>query len=268
MASMTLTIPFPPGAAPARLRPSSTLVVVRDGAEGLQALVLKRAERGDQNSGAWVFPGGLLDASDRFAHAHADGLTDAQASARLGLPEGGLDFYLAALRECFEEAGLWLTPSTASPGESLVIQEWRAKLQRGQASLSDFCASHGLRLPASELHYISHWITPLEMPKRFDSRFFVARAPAGQDVRHDGTEMVDHRWVRPADMLEKEPAIKVMGPALHIMKQLSPFNTVSSVLDWARQLGPVPTFMPRLVRDENGRIHARLPSENPSAAEA
>lgn len=82
------------------------------------------------------------------------------------------------------------------------------------------------------------------------------------------TEMVDHRWVRPADMLEKEPAIKVMGPALHIMKQLSPFNTVSAVLDWARQLGPVPAFMPVLVRDENGRIHARLPSENPSAAKA
>ena len=90
------------------LRAAATLVVVRDAAVGTEVLLLRRAERGDHNSGAWVFPGGLVEAGDRDCHAWCAGIDDASASARLGLAAGGLDYYVAALRECFEECGLLL----------------------------------------------------------------------------------------------------------------------------------------------------------------
>src|SRR5687768_1751191 len=87
-------------------RQAATLVVARDGPQGLEVLLLLRAERGDHNSGAWVFPGGLVDPGDREAHAVCDGPDDATLSAALGVPEGGLDPAVAAIRECFEECGL------------------------------------------------------------------------------------------------------------------------------------------------------------------
>ena len=89
-------------------RAAATLVVVRDAAVGIEVLLLRRAERGDHNSGAWVFPGGMVEPGDRLCHPRCAGLDDAAASARLGLPRGGLDYYVAAVRECFEEAGLLL----------------------------------------------------------------------------------------------------------------------------------------------------------------
>ena len=87
-------------------RPAATIVVVRDGAEGIEVLLSRRAERGDHNSGAWVFPGGIVEKNDALAHAAVAGLDDAEASRRLGLASGGLDYYVAAIRECFEESGL------------------------------------------------------------------------------------------------------------------------------------------------------------------
>ena len=83
-------------------RPAATLVVLRDGAEGIEVLLSRRAERGDHNSGAWVFPGGIVEKADSLAHAACAGLDDREASRRLGLAQGGLDYYVAAVRECFE----------------------------------------------------------------------------------------------------------------------------------------------------------------------
>src|SRR5512139_3398394 len=96
----------PPGEAPRAPRAAATLVVVRDAAVGIEVLLLRRAERGDHNSGAWVFPGGIVDRSDRDARRCCAGLGDAAASRQLGLDADGLDYYVAAVRECFEEAGL------------------------------------------------------------------------------------------------------------------------------------------------------------------
>ena len=90
----------------APLRPAATLVVMRDAPAGLEVLLLRRAERGDHSSGAWVFPGGVLDARDPQGHRHCGALDDSAESRLLGVADGALDYYVAALRECFEEAGL------------------------------------------------------------------------------------------------------------------------------------------------------------------
>ena len=153
-------------------RAAATLVVVRDVAVGIEVLLLRRAERGDHNSGAWVFPGGMIEPGDRQCHAWCAGLDDAAASARLGLPHGGLDHYVAAVRECFEEAGLLLALDAqgvlldmrTDPSGAADIAAWRGPMHRGERHLSELCAQHDLRLAMDGLVYLSHWLTPPGSP--------------------------------------------------------------------------------------------------------
>ena len=186
----------PPAERPPRA--AATLVVVRDAASGgIEVLLSRRAERGDHNSGAWVFPGGMVDPGDRAAHACCVGLDDATASAQLGVKESGLDFHIAAVRECFEESGLLF--ASDADGQLITldavgdtafgpsIAEWRGPLHRGERSLVELCAETGLRLAVDRLAYLSHWLTPPGRAKRFDTRFFIAAAPPAQIGAHDGT---------------------------------------------------------------------------------
>nr|WP_054019909.1 MBL fold metallo-hydrolase [Piscinibacter sakaiensis] len=221
-------------------RPAATVVVVRDGAEGLEVLLLKRAERGDHNSSAWVFPGGLTDPRDRDASPCVDGLDDAEASRRLGLPSGGLDYALAAWRECFEEAGLLLGADAPPPA----AEGWREALQRGERTLAAFCAALGLRVALDRLVYLSHWVTPPNRAKRFDTRFFLARAPQGQAVRHDGAETIDHRWLRPADALRQGAAMKLLTPTLATLQLLARHSDVASLWAWATAPREIRAAMP------------------------
>ena len=187
--------------APADARLAASLLLLRDAptASGLEVLMLRRAERdGDMRSGAVVFPGGVLDARDRDAHAHCLGPDDASASARLGLAEGGLDYLVAAVRECFEEVGLLLAQGGAGGFDLAALKPWRDRLQTGEASMADLCRAEGLRLDLRELAYFSHWLTPPGVPKRFDTRFFVAPAPAGQVAEADLGEAVELMWLTPA----------------------------------------------------------------------
>lgn len=231
-------------------RPSATLVLVRDAPGGLEVLLLQRAERGDHNSGAWVFPGGLTDQRDREADAHVHGPDDAAASALLGVPARGLDYLLAAVRECFEEAGLLLT--TGPLPAPAVCTEWRHALQRGERGLAEFCAATGVRLDLAALHYLSHWITPPNRPKRFDTRFFLARAPAGQSVEPDGDETLAHRWMRPADALAQGEAMKLLTPTLSTLRLLARHADAASLWAWADTPRVVEATMPAIGLDEGG----------------
>ncbi len=195
-------------------RRSASLIVVRDADAGLEVLLLRRAERGDHNSGAWVFPGGLLDAADADCADICAGLDDAAASERLGLAAGGLAYYVAAVRECFEECGLLFVggPGPAAQEMSIDLDAWRGPLHRNERLLRELCVEAGLRLAVDRLVYFSHWLTPLGRAKRYDTRFFLAVAPAGQTARHDATELVEQRWLRPADALAQADAMYLHDP--------------------------------------------------------
>ena len=222
-------------------RASATLVLVRESAAGpFEVLLLQRADSGDQNSLAWVFPGGLVDETDRQLHAHFHDTDDTAASERLGTAQGGLDYFAAALRETLEEAGLLLAVDRAgSAGDSAahgsLLQEWRERsrgLPRGQggAAFSALCSAQGWRLGASALHPIAHWITPAGLPKRFDTRFLLALAPASQPVIIDGVEIVDHRWLRPSDLLAPDVGLRLRGPARALAQALR--ATTASARCW------------------------------------
>ncbi|MEO7336670.1 MAG: MBL fold metallo-hydrolase [Caldimonas sp.] len=256
---MSLVDPSSSPSLPARPpRPSATLVVVREAASGIEVLLSRRAERGDHNSGAWVFPGGLVDPGDRLAHACCEGLDDAAASARLGVRDGGLDFFIAAVRECFEESGLLFA---VGEGGSLVeleddaatrVAPWRTALHRGERTLSGFCSELGLRLAVDRLIYLSHWITPLGRLKRFDTRFFLAIAPPGQNAVHDGTEMVEQMWVRPADALLESAALKLLTPTQKTLELMTRFRTVAALLGWAASPRKVVLTVPRVGSGRQG----------------
>ena len=267
-------------------RAAATLVVVRDAAGGagsastasapggIEVLLSRRAERGDYFSGAWVFPGGVVDAGDRAAHACCTGLDDATASAQLGLTEGGLDYFIAAIRECFEESGLLFATDRngalaqfAGLNPDLDAHEhlhqdgipppmpmagWRGPLHRGERTLGALCAAFGLRIAADQLIYLSHWLTPLGRAKRFDTRFFLAVAPAGQIAAHDGTELVEQLWLRPADALARGKELKLLTPTEKTLETLARFDSVAALLAWAVAPREVQLIVPRVGSGRRG----------------
>ncbi len=239
-------------------RPAATLVVTRDAPGGLELLLLRRAEKGDHNSGAWVFPGGLVDAADQPAHAVCQGLDDTTASRVLGVEHGGLDFYVAAIRECFEEAGvLFATDAAGRPvdlqGESGArLSQLRGPLHRSEAEFGTVCRDFGLQLRPDRLHYIAHWLTPVGRAKRFDTRFFVAVLPEGQSSAHDTVETVDQVWLTPAQALAPENARRLMTPTRATIEQLAGFADTSALLAWAQAPRQVQRVLPRLAMGAEG----------------
>jgi glyoxylase-like metal-dependent hydrolase (beta-lactamase superfamily II)/8-oxo-dGTP pyrophosphatase MutT (NUDIX family) len=245
----------PPGA-----RKAASVLLLRDAqtnqdaAPGVEVLMLRRAEReGDQHSGAVVFPGGVLDTRDRDAHVFCDGPDDASFSARLGLPEGGLDYAVAALRETFEEVGLLLVADKAAkPLDATAMHPWRARLNAGEVSAADFCQSHNVRLDVNALAYFSHWLTPPGAPKRFDTRFFAALAPASQEAQADLAEAAELMWLTPAQALDKTRGFKLLPVTQRTLQELMAFGSAAQALHSIRQRSNIPRIMPRRVSSARG----------------
>ena len=234
---------------PADARAAASLMFLRDGAGGLEVLMLRRAERADDmQSGVCVFPGGVLDAADRQAHRWVLGADDAQASARLGLPTGGLDYLVAAVRESFEEVGLLLAcRADGSPAELPpdALHPWRQRLQQAETSMALLCAEFDLRLDLRSLHYHSHWLTPPGLPKRFDTRFFTVLAPPGQIAQADLGEAVELMWTTPQAALAPDSGFKLLPVTRRTLLALSKFERAAAAHADAAEQREIPLIMPR-----------------------
>jgi 8-oxo-dGTP pyrophosphatase MutT (NUDIX family) len=251
-------------------------MLVRDSADGscLEVCMLRRHLDSDFVGGAYVFPGGKLDESDRGQAARdaSTGRTDAEASALLGVPSGGLAFWVAVLRECFEEAGVLLAYSGDGRDLALLdtdggvrrkrIAAMRHRLNRGETDFLDECRAEGLSLAVDRVHYFSHWITPEPAPKRYDTRFFVAALPAGQAPVHDDYETVETVWVRPADALERarRRELDIIFPTMKNLEAIARFATSAELLAAAAAIESVPAVLPRVVTDGRG-IRIVLPGD-------
>ena len=204
------------------------------------------------------FPGGLLDATDRGHYDRCHGLDDRAASARLGLPSDGLHYYVAAVRECFEEAGLLVAVDAA--GEPIDLSgipeaelwELRRALHANRIGMAEVCERIGARLAVDRLAYLSHWITPLGMPKIFDTRFFVTRLPPGQQALHDSVEAVDLLWLTPHQALDAARGLKLMNVTERTLRHLAAFDDAQSVIDAARAATVVPVTRPRVAATAGG----------------
>jgi 8-oxo-dGTP pyrophosphatase MutT (NUDIX family) len=184
---------------------------------------------------------------------------------------------VAALRECFEEAGVLLAyraPAGAraeSPGhdtppgdDTLVdmadpaahdhLAALRVALNAGEIGFLDACRREGFRLAVDRVHYFSHWITPEPAPKRYDTRFFVAALPPDQVPVHDDHETIDTVWVRPDDALARAKAgeFDLIFPTMKNLEAIGRFSTSGELLAAAKAVEHVPTVLPRVVADERG----------------
>lgn len=180
-------------------RDASTVVVVRDGADGLEAYLLRRQQSMKFAPGMYVFPGGGVDKTDSHVDVPWAGAPPSEWAARFGCGEDvARGLVCAAVRETFEESGVLL----AGPdGHSVVADtsgpEWQAArlaLEAHEYSFAEFLLKHGLVLRADLLGAWSHWITPAFEPRRFDTRFFVAALPEGQAVGHLAREADRAVW--------------------------------------------------------------------------
>ncbi len=251
----------------ALVRPAATVVVLRDDTSaGMQLLLMRRAPRaGDIHSGACVFPGGLMDATDREGHAACTGLDDARASAALNLKSGGLDFYFAAMRECFEEAGLlFVAGAEPSAAQLEQIAALRPALNRHELTLPELCTRFGLTLDPNRLVYLDHWLTPPGVPKRYDTRFFVTRLPELQVALQDDGETDAQLWLTPAEALAQRRELKLAPPTYKIIELLQRLGQIDAVLAHARGLDSVSCIMPRLATGSKG-LRPVLPDEPPYA---
>jgi glyoxylase-like metal-dependent hydrolase (beta-lactamase superfamily II)/8-oxo-dGTP pyrophosphatase MutT (NUDIX family) len=235
-------------------RQAASVIVLRDRAgEGIEVLMLRRAERdGDAWSGAAVFPGGVVNAADRSAHPFVLGWDDARASARLQLSAGGLDYFAAAVRECFEEVGLLFAHDATADQLARAHADWRGPLQRGEQSLARMCEALALKLDLRAWEFISHWLTPLGTARRFDTRFFVAPAPAAQRAIADMGEAQHVMWLSPHDALAPATALKLVPVTREVLTLLSRFGSTDEVLAYARALPTIDRILPRRTRTAAG----------------
>ena len=258
-------------AAAVPLRDAATLMLVRDGETGLEVFMMRRTLSAAFVAGFYVFPGGAVDTADRDESlaVHVVGRNDRDASRALGIESGGLASWVAALRECFEEAGVLLAvDADGSPigfDDPDVARRYlghRAALHRGELTLADLCSSEGIRLAADRLYYVSHWITPVGEPRRFDTRFFLAATPLNQEPLHDDNETIASLWVNPAEALAMHHRgdLQLIAPTIRNLQFLVPHVKAADVLAAAAAVVDPPPMFPRLLRDGNG-FHILLPGD-------
>jgi 8-oxo-dGTP pyrophosphatase MutT (NUDIX family) len=259
---------FDPHAVP--LRDAATVMLVRDGRSGLEVFMVRRTLSAAFAGGMYVFPGGAVDAADAGAEVEplCDGVTDAAASGQLELPRGGLAFWVAAIRECFEEAGVLLARSDGTggmPGDMVRFddeealrrfEDHRRSVNAGTIGLVELCRREHLRLATDEIRYVSHWVTPVGERRRFDTRFFLARAPRAQEPLHDDSETIESFWVSPSAALGRFRAgeLGMYPPTVSNLEFLLDHAGADDALDAAARIGIPPRIQPRLRFGEDGRI--------------
>lgn len=236
---------------PAPAVPSATILMLRDSPNGLEVFMVVRHHQIDFASGALVFPGGKADAAD-FDPALDPYLDGAMDGADMRAIQ------VASIREAFEECGVLLARPEGSDaiisGERLArLEPFRDRLHKGELTILEFLQRESLRLACDTLVHFAHWVTPEMMPKRFDTHFFLAAAPADHLAVHDGHESVDSVWITPAAAIADAAAGKrtVIFPTLRNVEKLGMSASVSDALAAAAESTPV-RVLPWMDKREDG----------------
>lgn len=218
-----------------KLIPASTVLIIRNGKIGIEVFMVVRNHEIDFASGALVFPGGKVDKNDYNEKLKNLSYIDEESDTE------NLSFKIAAIRESFEEANVLFANDKVS--NSLVsvnrlknLNSWREKFNNNTTSMSEFALIESLKFSTKNLTPFAHWITPEKMPKRFDTRFYIAEAPKDHEGEHDGSESVDSIWINPHQALEDCYSKKrtIIFPTRLNLEKLSKSSSVEEALDRAR----------------------------------
>ena len=231
--------------------PAATVMMLRDGGEGLEVFMVVRHHKIDFMSGALVFPGGKVDPADfdPGLSAYLDGAMEEEDMRAI---------QVASIREAFEECGVLLARAAGHDelidGQRLAsLEPYRDGLHRGDLTILEFLEREKLRLACDELVHFAHWVTPPMMPKRFDTHFFLAAAPADHLAVHDGHESVDSVWITPAAALADaaDGRRTVIFPTLRNIEKLGTHDTVAEAVAATRATKPV-KVLPWTEKREDG----------------
>lgn len=260
---------FDPLAVP--ISPAATVMLIDDRpvdgdvtpGDRLHVLMVKRTGRVVFAPDAWVFPGGRVDPGDHSEQFNelCSGLTDAEASAILDIESGGLAWWLAACRETLEEAGLLLAAERLDPDvAATLVPEMREIVRADESAFVDQLLANDISVDATLVEEVARFITPVGSPRRFDARFFVARAPEGQEPHHDDGEIVSWEWVEPADALARFRAgeFEMISPTVRMVECLTRFDSADEVLAAAKRRLP---YQRVRVIDPEGQYRVVLPGE-------
>jgi 8-oxo-dGTP pyrophosphatase MutT (NUDIX family) len=245
-------------------RLAATTILVRARADQPEILLLKRGAHARFMPNAYVFAGGALDLDDESADVYAlcQGLDDRLASEQLELPSNGLRFFVAAVREAFEECGLLLAYDDCgavvdlSSWDETQLRETRLKISSGRLSLADLCRAQGWRLAVDKLAFFSHWITPPGR-LRFDTRFFLSWVPPHQTASLAGNEMSQLVWRTAAEALAEHAGktLLLMYPTRAILQEIAAMRGIDELFDFAgrpRKIRPITPTMPPGIRADSG----------------
>jgi len=235
-------------------RDAATVIMLRDAPHGLEVFLVKRHGLSDVLGGAYVFPGGKLDASDALLDARLLDASPAQLHAALGEPATPVatatGLYVAALREAFEESGVLFARGALPAGD--------AAAQGKKGAFNQMVLDHALQLQTRAVLPWSRWITPI-MPsvssKRFDTRFFVSAVPEGQTALHDSHEATESVWLAPRTALEQywNGQIELAPPQIMTLAHLSRHTSVADAMEAARSSLP-PVILPEAFNEAGERV--------------
>ncbi len=242
------------------IRPAATVIIAREGAGAPEIFMLRRTSRAAFAGGMYVFPGGRVDSDDHLHKydAFRAGPSQAQNPQQRALGDEWRGYWIAGIRESFEEAGLLL--AYAEDGSLLSYDDanrarfeaYRHAVHDGELKLFDLCQQESLRLAVDRIHFVNRFVTPLGRPRRFDTRFFLAEAPPGQTGQHDAKETVDSVWITAADALARNAA-QEFGLMRVTQLQLETIAehgaTLAELVAWADAKTDFPVFRPAVPRN-------------------
>jgi len=276
MSDFDFTIPFdrlPPGFVetlddvpdePAAARPAATILLLREGPDGMETLMLRRTRRAGFVPGAYVFAGGRVDLADGEPDAvrRLQGLLPEAAAARLGLGTDAVPpaaaYYVAALREAFEETGLLVGVSTSgapapSAGEDPEVARTRDRLLADEITFGQALDHLEVTVDAAAVEYVAHWITPVQEPRRYDTRFFAAVVARERQFLLNPAEMTDARWLTPRNALalHARGRLPMVFPTIRTLQALEEHDSPAAALS-AFAAREIPPILPRLVKTPTG----------------
>lgn len=242
--------------------PAATVMLIDDRPD-LHVLMVRRTAKVVFAADNWVFPGGRVDPDDHLDNFDTicNGLSDNEASQILGVDSGGLAWWIAACRETLEEAGILLATNDRPSVPTLKVEEIRQRVLENENVFASLLVDHDLTLDVTLLEEVARFVTPLGPPRRFDARFFVARAPLGQEPTQDDGEIVSWEWMRPGAALERWSAgeITMMSPTVRMVACLARHNSADKVMALAKKRNE---YQRVRVDDPHGEYRVLLPGED------
>jgi 8-oxo-dGTP pyrophosphatase MutT (NUDIX family) len=233
------------------------VILVREGAAAFEILMLRRVAEAAFAGGMYVFPGGRVDSDDHLHlfDVHRRGPTPAQEAQCRALGDEWRGYWIAGIRESFEEAGVLLAYDAAGrlvdheeSGMRARLEQYRHALHAGHLGLDEICARERLTLAVDRMHFFNRWITPEGRPRRFDTRFFVAVAPPGQRELHDDQETVESLWISADEAIARNDAgdLGLMAVTRRQLETLAAYRTVAELEAMILGRKEYPIFRPYL----------------------